>query len=214
MLDMIFLIAAVGGGTIMLVQLALTLMGLEDGEGHGDGGGHHHADGGDGHTDDGSGIDHGDAGSHLFEVLSFRTLVAAATFFGIAGKAAMSSGSSDYSAVAIASLAGVAALYGAYWIMRQVYRLQSSGNEDIRNAIGKRASVIVAIPASRSGAGKVHVRMQNRLLDFRAVTDDDGLIASGTEVAVLDCIGSDTLEVTKTAVGQETTASPIGNETV
>jgi membrane protein implicated in regulation of membrane protease activity len=198
MLDLIFLIAAVGGGTIMLVQLALTLLGLDDGADGGDVGGHHF-DAGDADTDGGF-SDHGDMGIHLFDVLSFRTLVAAATFFGIGGKATLSSGKSDTIAIVVASIAGVVALYGAYWIMRQIYKLQSSGNEDIRNAIGRRAQVIVAIPAAKNGAGKVHVRMQNRLLDYRAITGDSEIIRSGTEVAVLDCLGSDTLEVTKVTV--------------
>ena len=206
MLDMIFLITAVGGGTIMLVQVALTLLGLDDGDGHGDIGAHH-IDGGDGDVDAGGALSHGDAGSHLFDVLSFRSLVGAATFFGLAGKAALSAGMSDFASVAMATLAGVAALYGVYWIMRQIYRLQTSGNEDIRNAIGKRAHVIVAIPAARSGAGKVHIRMQNRLIEYRAVTGDGESLRSGTEVAVLDCIGSDTLEVTRAAVEPITTST-------
>lgn len=206
MLDLMFLITAIGGGTIMLVQVALTLLGLDDGDGHGDIGGHH-LDAGDAEMDVAGASEHGDVGSHLFEVLSFRSLVGAATFFGLAGKAARTAGMSEFASVGLATLAGVAALYGVYWIMRQIYRLQTSGNEDIRNALGKRAQVIVAIPAAHSGAGKVHVKMQNRLIEYRAISGDADTLRSGTEVAVLDCIGGDTLEVTKVALEPAATSS-------
>lgn len=182
MLDMIFLIAAVGGGTIMLVQLVLAILGLDDSF--------------DLDVDVGDALDGVDAGSHLLEILSFRTIVGGLTFFGFAGKASLASGMSTTSAVAIAIAAFLAGVYGLYWVMKQMYKLQSAGNEDIRNAIGKRAQVTVAVPSARSGAGKIQVRMQNRIVEYRAVTDDTEVIRSGSEVAILDCLGSDTVEIT------------------
>ena len=103
MLDMLFLIAAIIGGTVMICQFLLTLMGMGDDGGdmgNGDFSGDADVAGdfdidadlpGDHHTPMGHAADadyqHPDS-TWLFGVLSFRTLIAAAAFFGVAGKTA------------------------------------------------------------------------------------------------------------------------------
>jgi membrane protein implicated in regulation of membrane protease activity len=205
MLNVIFLIAAVVGGTIMVCQFVLTLMGMGDdfsGDGIHDvgshGGGVH--DTGVGHhagdvtpTVDGD-VFHPDS-SWLFGIISFRTLVAAAAFFGIAGKAATSAGFSDGWSLAIALASGFGAMYGMYWLMRAVSHLASSGNERISSALGRRATVYVPIPADRQGAGKVTLSMQNRIVEFQAVTDEPDRLKTGETVEVVAVAGSDVLRV-------------------
>ena len=90
----VFLGLATVGGTIMVCQFVLTLVGLG---GHGADGGHDvHLDG---HHDAGGGVhgehahgsqDHTAAANWLFSVISFRTVVAAFTFFGLGGLACQS----------------------------------------------------------------------------------------------------------------------------
>jgi hypothetical protein len=222
MLDTIFLIAAVVGGTVLICQFALTLLGMghdgadaghdagdfsvdvhAGGDFHGDTGGAFHADGGGiatdhHHTSLSTAADaefqHADS-SWLFGVLSFRTLVAAAAFFGVAGKAATSAGYSQFTSLVVATLVGVAAMYGMYWLMQLISRLNSSGNESIRNALGCSATVYVPIPAGRKGAGKVQMSMQNRIVEYLAVTDDDTTLKTGEAAEVIGIAGSDTVRV-------------------
>lgn len=214
MLDTIFLIAAVIGGTVMVCQFVLTLMGMGDDLSDGDV--HVHGDAtdiGDFHGDvgDASGEHHttlataadGELPHHdtswLFGVISLRTLVAAAAFFGVAGKAATSAGFSETKSLALAVLAGLAAMYGMYWLMQSISRLTSSGNERIGNAVGCRGSVYIPIPPNGQGAGKVQLSMQNRIVEFLAVTDEADRLRTGETVEVVAVAGSDLVRVRRVA---------------
>jgi membrane protein implicated in regulation of membrane protease activity len=209
MLDWIFLIAAVVGGTILVCQFLLTLLGLGHDGGdiahHMGGGFHadahfggdvagHHA--GDMHTD--SDQQHPDS-THLFGVVTFRTLVAAAAFFGASGKAALSAGYAQSTAIILATLIGLFAMYGMYRLMRLIAGLDSSGNERIDNAVGRQATVYIPVPATRKGAGKVQLSMQNRIVEYQAVTDDAETLKTGEIVHVIAVAGSDTVEVRRAA---------------
>ncbi len=214
MLDTIFLIAAVVGGTVLVCQFVLTLIGMgHDGfdVGHHDGGfgGDFHGDagdvGGDFHGDAHVGDSmHGHAGdsdtqhpdsSWLFGVLSFRTLVAAAAFFGVTGKAALSAGYAPATSFVLALLVGFSAMYGMYWLLRLIASLSSSGNERIINALGRPATVYIPIPAAGKGAGKVQLSMQNRIVEYQAVTDEEETLKTGQHVEVVDIVGSDIVRV-------------------
>ena len=204
----LFLIAAVVGGTILVCQFALTLLGL----GH-DGGGLGHHMGGDFHGDAHVGGDshvfhaggtHSDAdqhtdSTHVFSVISFRTLVAAIAFFGVSGRAALSAGYEPSTSFILAVIVGIAAMYGLYWLMRLIAGLNSSGNERIGNAIGRQATVYLRIPATRSGAGKVQLSMQNRIVEYQAFTDEAEPLQSGESVEVVDVAGGDTVYVRRIA---------------
>jgi membrane protein implicated in regulation of membrane protease activity len=209
MLHTIFLIAAVIGGTVMVCQFVLTLLGLgDDATDIGDGGFSgdlSHA----GHFGvSGMGIDHDTAFSHaadmdyqhpdstwLFGVLSFRTIVAAAAFFGVAGVTALSAGYSQGISLAIAMLVGVAAMYGMFWLMRGISQLTSSGNERIGAALGKQATVYIPIPADAKGLGKVHVTLQNRTVEYQAVSDEAAPLRTGETVEIVGVENSDTVNV-------------------
>jgi hypothetical protein len=212
MLSTIFLIAAVVGGTVLVCQFVLTLLGM----GH-DGADVGHDVGGDFHGDAGIGGDsmHGDIApqhntslataadgdyqhpdsSWLFGILSFRTLVAAAAFFGVAGRAALSAQFSQFASLVIATLVGLCAMYGMYWLMQLIAGLSSSGNERIGNALGRQATVYIPIPAGHKGAGKVQLSMQNRIVEFQAVTDDDAALKTGETVEVVGIVGNDIVQV-------------------
>jgi membrane protein implicated in regulation of membrane protease activity len=131
----------------------------------------------------------------LFGVISFRTLVAAAAFFGVAGKAALSAGYAQSTSLILAGLVGLAAMYGMYWLMRSIANLSSSGNERIGNAVGLQATVYIPIPAARTGAGKVQLSMQNRIVEYQAVTDDAEPLKTGDNVEVVGVAGSDIVSV-------------------
>jgi len=211
MLDMVFLVCAVLGGTVMVCQFVLTFMGMGDdgGDMAGEAGG---IDGGDfeGTDADLAGDHHStiseasDAefqhhgSSWLFGVLSFRTLIAALAFFGITGKAALAAEMTQPVSLIISTAVGLAAMYGMYWLMLSISRLSSSGNEHIGNALGKPATVYVSIPASQQGTGKVQLSMQNRIVEYQAVTADDEPLKSGEPVEVVEIVNRNTVQVRRT----------------
>ncbi len=216
MVDTIFLYAAIIGGTVLAFQLVLMLLGLGDG-GDADISGADGADftgGADLPDGDMSGdVDHapghptwteaGDAdmghpGAHWFyEMLSLRTLGAAVTFFGLAGKTAQARGMNDVQSVIVGLLVGAAAMYGVYWLFKHVYQVQHSGNENIRRAVGLPATVYVPIPASRGGLGKVTFRLQDRTVEYQAVTSEADRLRTGEEVIITEIVNSDTVCVAR-----------------
>jgi membrane protein implicated in regulation of membrane protease activity len=224
MLDTIFLISAVVGGTIMVCQFLLMCVGMGD-DGSGDIGGD--ADVGDFGADaeiGADGIDVADADHHttwhqagdadvghpdasrIFEILSFRSVIAAVAFFGFAGKAALASGTTETKALLIGLAAGATALYSVYWLMVQIYKLRTSGNENIQNALGKQASVYVAIPSQGNGMGKVQLAMQNRIVEYQAVSEQEATLKSGGQVVVVKILGPDKVLVEPASEMAESTA--------
>jgi hypothetical protein len=223
MVDAIFLYSAIIGGTVLASQLVLMALGLGDGgdadvadvagaDGadfsgsadvpHGDlsgdlSGDVDHAHGHPTWTEAGD-ADMGHPGAHWFyEMLSLRTLGAAVTFFGLAGKTAQARGMNDVQSVVIGLLVGAAAMYGVYWLFKQVYKVQHSGNENIRRAIGLPATVYVPIPANRDGLGKVTFRLQDRTVEYQAITSEADRLRTGEEVIITEIVNSDTVCVAR-----------------
>jgi membrane protein implicated in regulation of membrane protease activity len=181
-MTLLFLICAVVGGTVLVCQFVLTLVGM--------GADVEIADDMDLPDSDGSHVD----SSWLFGVISFRTLVAAATFFGLAGLATESAGQGRGVQLLIASVAGLSAMYGVHWIVQAMGRLAQDGTLRITAAVGREATVYVPIPAKHSHAGKVQLKVQNRLVEYEAVTGHAERLSTGTKVRVVGISGN-TLEV-------------------
>jgi len=129
-----------------------------------------------------------------FRVLTFRTAVAALTFFGLAGMAGLEAGYSPPVVLALAALAGGGAMYLVYWLFSLIKKLQAEGTVKIRNAVGAPATVYVPIPPNKSGAGKIQCNLQNRTMEYLAMTPGDKL-STGAKVVVTGVITSNTLEV-------------------
>ena len=208
MLNTLFLIAAVVGGTIMVCQFLLTMLGLGDSDAEfGEAGDFEVDAGGDVGDFDADGDHHttihhaADAdvdhigSSRLFQVLSFRSVVAAIAFFGLGGLGGASMGYSPAITVAIASIAGLAALYGMYSVMNLLYSMQSSGNVDIRNALGKPATIYIPVPAAGGGKGKVQVTVQGRTMEYEAITEDNEPLSTGENVVINRILSSDVVMV-------------------
>ena len=56
------------------------------------------------------------------------------------------------------------------FLMASLGKLQSAGNLDLQNAVGRPGKVYLRIPASRAGHGKVTVEVQGRSIEVEAVT--------------------------------------------
>lgn len=195
----VFVICAAIGGTVLVFQFVLTMIGL--------GGEAIDIDlpGADADVDldfDANvDLDHGHVGSSwLFGVISFRTIIAAMAFFGLAGLGAQSVEASLPMQLVVAIAAGAAAMYGVYWLMRGLKSLSSEGTPRIQRTVGRHATVYVTIPGGESGAGKIQINLQNQTMEYLAMTSGEKL-PPGSKVVVTDVI-------TPTTVGVEPALRP------
>ena len=216
-MDTFFLLCTVAGGTILVLQLALSLLGLGghliggdvphlgDAGGLGDfGGGHaghvghvsHDVGGHDAGQGDDAGPGHGHDGrlSSLAKKLTFQAVVAFVTFFGVGGLSAGGFGWSmpGRSAAAVATGAGATVLLG--YAFGSLRTLQNSGSLRMENAVGEHGRVYLRIPGGHGGPGKVTVPVQGRLEELHAVTPGPEL-RSGEPVVVTRVVDGETVEV-------------------
>lgn len=169
-----FLICAILGAAILILQLVMGLTGL-------------------GHSAD---FDHpGDALHGGLDLLSVRALAAGLAAFGAGGLLGMESPFGVVGGLVAGSVLGFAAASGVAYLMRSMLRLESDGTLRLENAIGASAQVYLTIPPARAGEGKVHVVVQGRLVEVKAVTTHERPLPTGTSVVVIDVAGSDVLEV-------------------
>lgn len=214
MLDTLFLLTAVVGGTVMVIQFLMTMLGMgDDGADFADGdiGADVGFDAGDidvGDMDiDGdhhtpihqaadADVDHPDS-SLLFQVISFRTVVAALTFFGLGGAWSSASGHSASLQLLVACAAGFTAMYAMYRLMKAIYSFQSSGNVDIRNAVGLVGKIYIPVPPEGTGKGKVHLTLQGRTLEYEAISGEADTLPTGENVVVDDILGNDIVKVVR-----------------
>ncbi len=200
-----FFACALLGGTLLFCQTLLSLIGL----------GGEHAFGDDVLGDDfggpeavgsvgSTGAAHDAAAAHqgstsFFGIITFRTIVAALTFFGLAGLAAESSQLSTLPSLAIAVAAGLAAMYSVHWMMLQLARLRTDGSVRIDRAVGMTGTVYLKIPGHLGGPGKIQLNLQNRTVELSAWTEKVE-IPTGATVVVTRIVGTDSVEVLTSAV--------------
>ena len=132
--------------------------------------------------------------SWLFGVISFRTIVAALAFFGLSGMMAQSAEYGTLPTLGIAIAAGLAAMYGVYFLFESLRKLKADGTARIQNAVGRHGTVYTSIPADQSGTGKIQLNLQNRTMEYLALTSGHAL-KPGAKVVVTDVITSNTVEV-------------------
>ncbi len=180
----VYVAAALAGSVMMVIQVVLALIG---GDSQSDITPESH----DFHVDS---TDAAHDGAHGAGGLSFRTVVAFISFFGVGGWAADDAGLPGWATI----LCGVASGSVAFWVvglvLTQMYRLKSEGNLQIRNALGVEGRVYLAVPAERSGAGQVTVPIQGRSMQYKAVTRGKEL-KTGSLCKVVAVVSNDTLEV-------------------
>lgn len=190
----LFMACALFGGTLLICQTLMTLMGL----------GSDHEFGGDTDADAGVEFDHpGEAADHVehahgstwfFGIVTFRTVIAALTFFGLAGMTSLTNQFNEGQSLLIGCGAGLAAMYGVHWLMRQLSELRVDGTVQIDQAVGKTGNVYLRVPGGRQGAGKIHLNLQNRTVELAAWTEQAEL-PTGAPVVVTRIVGPDTVEV-------------------
>lgn len=197
----LFLICAVAGGTILVIQVILLLVGFDGSDSDVDVAADADIDvdvdvdmdSGEYHVDSGEGAS-GQAALGSFTVISTKTLTAFVAFFGLGGLLAQNYGWENHWTLAMAIGGGLAALYLVAYLWMLMNRLQSAGNVNVRNAVGTVGRVYLKIPAKSEGHGKVTISVQGRTLELSATTGGDE-IPTGAEVRVVGLVGDKTLKV-------------------
>ena len=176
-----FVVCAVLGGGVLVVQLLLGLLGVIDA-------------GGDAHVGDA----HDHAGAHTasegLDLLSVRALSAGVAFFGLGGLTGLATPLGLWAAIPLALIAGIAAMFGTAVAMRWMLGFEDDGTVSIHGAIGATGTVYLTIPGERKGSGKVTLTLQNRIVEYQAITSDAPL-PTGAPIMVVDVVGPDTVHV-------------------
>ncbi len=129
-----------------------------------------------------------------FALLSVRSLIAFATFFGWAGVLALGGGYAKTMVMVWAFIAGFSAMILVAYLMYFFSRLSQEGNANVQDLLFENGSVYLTIPGHRKGAGKVHVILANSLREMNAVTEGEEL-ASGKNVKIVEIIENNILVV-------------------
>ena len=165
-LEIAYFIIACIGTVALLIQIVMMLIGA---------GGEADADFDTDTDGDGSLDTHTDTGVSLFTVKGLTA------FFAIGGWTGMLMLSYNVGVaitVPVSVVAGLAAYFIVWALIRLVLKLQEDGTLNYASAIGQTATVYVSIPASRRG--KITLVLQGRYTELDAVTDE-------TERIPVDC---------------------------
>lgn len=196
-METIFFLCAVAGGTVFVLQFVMTVIGFgaDEIDFGGDLPDDLPDDVPDDIPDDISDVSDVHGSTWLFGALSFRTVVAALLFFGLAGMGSRAAGLSLPLQLLISIGAGAIALYSVHYLMQALYSLRSDGTVRIERAVGQRGTVYIPIPASHTGMGKIQIRTQGRIMEYAATTAAPERLKAGTTVEVLSVLSPMTLEV-------------------
>lgn len=121
---------------------------------------------------------------HLF---SIRGIISFILVFGWAGFGLIRSGMNSWYAFLLALLCGFVMMLIISLIYFGVGKLSSSGNVDLKDAIGRQGEVYLTIPKGNDGMGKVHLVMNGSLKEYDAVTEKES-IPTGEVVKVVDIV--------------------------
>ncbi|MBR2906764.1 MAG: hypothetical protein IKC26_01810 [Clostridia bacterium] len=161
----IFLLVAIPSTVILVIQTILLLIGLND----------------DVDVD----VDIDDLGDDGLTLFSVRGIVSMLCIAGWSGFALCGTSLPLVVSILIAVLLGILTLIGMAFLMRSLQRLQSSGNIQISNTIGKVGQVYILIPANAAAAGKINITVQEKYSEFLAITMEAETITTGTYVRVV-----------------------------
>lgn len=175
-----YMLTAAIGGTVLVCQFVMTLVGLGAESLEIDGIDLHHP--GDAHH-----------GHWLFGALSLRTLTAFTAFFGLGGLAANAYDLSEPQALAAALAAGCGAFFCVAWLMGQLTRFDTEGTVRLEDALNQTGTVYLRILPG--GLGKVQVAIGPRVLELTARANVDRELRNGESVRVVRLLGADIVEV-------------------
>lgn len=178
-MENLYIWCALIGGAIFLIQMVTLIVGF---------------DGFDADVDfDHPPVDFPSHDGWFVGIVTFRSLVAALTVFGLVGLASQSQFEA-MKALAIASLAGFATLYAVGWSFKKMYEIRSDGTVNVQETLGVEGTVYLGIPGQESGLGKVTIMVGGRTMEYAAMTRGEPL-KTGAAIVVTGILNPQTLEV-------------------
>lgn len=175
LIQQIFALIAIPSTLIMLIQTVMLLVGADDGD-----------------VDSDADVDvDADSGFALFSVRGIVSTLAVMGWSAVALLGTMD----EIWAILISVVLGVLTLIGTAYLMHAVSKLQSSGNINVENAIGKVAEVYIPIPAAGRGTGKVTMTLQEKYGEYTALTTHGEKLTTGQFVRVVSVDGMGILVV-------------------
>ena len=171
----IFALVGIGSTVILVIQMAMMLFGLGDDS--------------DADVDDIDDVGDGD-GLALFTV---KGIIAMLSITGWTGVIFLGTEMPTALSYVLAFLCGFATLIIMAYVMRAISGLQSSGNIEIGNAVGKVGQVY--IPIKPNCAGKVNITVQGQYSEFTAISTSNETLSTGSYVRVVAVDEAGTLVV-------------------
>ena len=175
----IFWGCAVVASLIFIVQMVLTLIGMDSSDMDVD-------------FDGANTMDLG-GGMNLFTIKNFIGFLVG---FGWTGVCFYNSISSPILLILVAFIVGCLFIGIFVVIYKQTKKLEHNGAFKIDDVKGTIVSVYLRIPAAGSGKGKVQVSQNGSVHELDALTDGDE-IPSGAKVRIVDIIDNETVKVEK-----------------
>jgi hypothetical protein len=216
MLTTLFLACAVVGGALILVQVLLSLLSVGMGRGmhlrapHAGPISAHHAGAGRGmhrlglstraHAPRHARV--GRAGRQALpgtirsywaiawmqSIFNFQGIVAGATVLGLVGLAATSARMSGRSSLSLSIAAALVMMALIGGVLDLMTRMENDGTIEIQQAVGKPATVYLGIPARNEGQGKITISLQERQMEFAAITFGESPLTTGQKVVVVNVL--------------------------
>ena len=132
-----------------------------------------------------------------FKLVTMQGIIAFFCLFGWTGLLFLKGGLPIWAASILAFICGFAGMFLMGLALWGMQKIQSDGTLNIRFALGQSGEVYIPIPGKREQPGKVMVKVQDQLMEFEAVTDEEEKIPTGTQVTVIGITKGTTLIVTK-----------------
>jgi hypothetical protein len=132
----------------------------------------------------------GDFGVSHFTLLTLRNLVAFFALFGWSGIALYHKNIPVPWTILLSFLCGLLMMSLSAALFFLLSKLQTSGNIDLESARGLVASVYLTIPGQRQGTGKINVKLQDKIVEMDAVTDEQDKIPTGSSIVIRKVINN------------------------
>lgn len=187
----IYLICAVAGATVLVIRFVMMMVGMD-----GDGISHDVDLNHDGIMDASDG--HG--GGVTF--LSLQSIAGFFTMFGLVGMGLLQVQAGALWSLLGAVAAGAFTAWSTGMIFLSMRKLQSDGTLVIENAIGKKGTVYLTVPAK--GTGTVTVPVQGAMRTLDAVSEKGVRIPTGSLISVVGVTAGSILVVTEVVAEVQT----------
>ncbi|QDU61129.1 hypothetical protein Pan216_19830 [Planctomycetes bacterium Pan216] len=202
----LFLVCAIFGGTVLVIQFAMNLLGLGfdsvadldvdlgGGDSGGDAGSVDMVDGVDHHHQTDPTQAHKGSSWGFAKYLTLQTIVAFLAFFGLGGLGSLEAGYSSPLSVLVGVGLGLLVMMALGWVFEHLHRLERDGSIRMRHIEGARGRVYLKIPGDGQGFGKVTLSLQGRTVEVPAKTQGPDL-TTGTRCVVTRLLDQRTVEV-------------------